>query len=51
MVPIYYYKFQGLLKRKNFRIAKKSEAEGHRIYGMRYVDEIKNFGDEEEYEK
>jgi hypothetical protein len=43
--------FHGLLERNTFRVVKKSEAEGHRIYGMRYVDAIKNFGEEDEFEK
>jgi Reverse transcriptase (RNA-dependent DNA polymerase) len=43
--------FQGLLDRNTFRVVKRSEAEGYRIYGMRYVDAIKNIGEESEFEK
>jgi transposase InsO family protein len=43
--------FRGLMDRNTFRVVKRSAAAGHRVYGMRYVDALKNFGEGTEYEK
>lgn len=41
----------GLLNKKVFEPVHRKEAEGHHIFGCRFVDEIKNNGLDNAYEK